>query len=101
VASVEGGGVVVADTGVCGEEEGVSEVDAAVVVADDSLAFAVDGFMGFVVEEFVEFGVEDEFADEPAAVGSGGGEVCVFSGEELVVIDVITEVGHAEFVLEF
>lgn len=101
MAAVEGSGVVVADPGVGGEEEGVGEVNSAVVVADDGLALAVDGFVGLVVEELVELGVEDELADEPAPVGGGGGEVGIVAGEELVVIEVVAEVGHAEFVLEF
>ena len=100
MSSVQGGGVVVTNSGVGGEEEGIGEVNAAVVVADDKFTFSINGFEGFVIEEFVELGVEDKFANEPAAIGCEGFEVGVVAGEKLLVIDVVAILGHAKFVLQ-
>ena len=81
VTTIESGGIVVANSGVGGEEEGIGQVNASIVVANDGLTFAIDGFDGLVIEELVEFGIEDELADEPTSIGSVGFEVGIISGE--------------------
>ena len=81
MSAVEGGGVVVADSGIGGEKERVCEVYAAVVVADDILAFPVDCLERLVFQNTVELGVENKLADEPTSFWGEGFKVGVFSGE--------------------
>ena len=109
-----GDGIVggVADTDFFREEEGIGDgaaefvallglgapVDAA--VAADGELLAVDGAGGGAVEQAVHLFVEYVFADDPAALGCGGGKVGVLAGEKFGVIDAVAVFEALEFFRE-
>ena len=84
-----------------GQEKGVGQRNARQPLAADHFKpFLPPVCHCFISKDALELGIEEELADQPAAIGGVGGHILVFAGEELLVINIVSVFGLLQFTFQ-